>query len=167
MFRNVFLVFKSSQLVGSRPLLELLLRFANKPNLHLKPSILNGTLLRKQFRSADSSAGHSDSFVIEPAASNVYKVLDDEELQEVDGNEKKKGKPQKKHKLTNKSCFRTAIASVGASEIITTCYRFRWEKIGGNVKAAKPYVVVQKAITLKPKTPTLAPYLANSTRLSL
>jgi hypothetical protein len=99
-------------------------------------------------RAVDACKQGSDRFTIQKVNDNKYKLLEEEP-----GDEKTK-KRKREVKYTAKSCFRLRYRQLLENPKLLVCYRFRWEKIGGNIKPQKPYVLLAEATQLKPGRPT-------------
>ena len=95
-----------------------------------------------------SGSSSQDGFDIAHVGDRCYKLLDGDE-------DDQPAKKQKKY--SNKNVFRSVHESIKESKYLDFCYRFRWEKVGGNVKAQKPYVITTVPISMKSGCPILVP----------
>lgn len=58
-------------------------------------------------------------------------------------------------KTTSKSFFGPAMTEVEGSGVVSKVFRFRYERVTNTIKVQKPYVMLLRAITLKPNQPVL------------
>eukprot|EP00969_Alexandrium_andersonii_P114576 5065223-Alexandrium_andersonii.AAC.1 len=86
-----------------------------------------------------------DGFRIDVFPNQKYKLLDK-------GGDDKSGK-RAPAAPTVKNAFRLKLDDLLALGSLKVCYRFRYERIGKNVKVQKPYVVTNTVITMPPKKP--------------
>ena len=56
----------------------------------------------------------------------------------------------------NKNFFQLSTAEVAASSFLAATFRFRFEKVGSNLKVQKPYVCTQCAMKIQPGKPIKA-----------
>ena len=58
-----------------------------------------------------------------------------------------------KVKISCKNIFAKCIPACDSGSILSTCFRFRYEKVGQSLKAVKPYVICKSAVQLEGNKP--------------
>lgn len=100
------------------------------------------------------TSGANDKFIVETQTAMKFKLVNEEKEPEEDNKKKrKKSNPPKESKVTAKTVFSQGIEAITKSELVTTAFRFRFDKINKSLRPQKPYVVTARILTLEADKP--------------